>query len=1448
MNYKKLNNLTGWLVFAIATAVYLLTMEQTTSLWDCGEYITTANKLEVGHPPGAPLWMMLGRLFSAFASPENVAMMVNSMSALSSSFTILFLFWSITMMARKLALKDGEIDNNSTIAILGAGAVGALAYTFTDSFWFSAVEGEVYAMSSFFTAIVFWAILKWDLEVNEYSDDSENKPTVGHPNRWLIFISYMIGLSIGVHLLNLLAIPAIGFVIYFKKYEFKWRSFFLAGILSLAVLVGIQNIIIPKIVSLADSFERFFVNGIGLPFNSGALFFLLALLGLIIFGLRWSQKNKKELLNTAIASFAVLLIGYSSFAMIVIRSNANPPLDENNPESLSQLHSYLQREQYGSWPIGFGQYWNTPAYSDCDEEHLGPDKSSYMKVHILTSKVQELKQAVEVKKSDLVKIEKEFKTMNLHLKQFKSRVIKPGSVKVGLLEKEFSFMNEWELRKFKASCDSINSKLGADGIAAILTFKKEIKQEYINALLGKKGDKKFVSKYCTVFPRMYRQGEGDKYKAWCGYEGDVNNPLPANQQINTMLGRSFNDRKEQYDALIQYANIENAPKEQRDYLREVAGNLSSEGLYVPSFTENISYMLQYQMGWMYWRYFLWNFSGRQNDTQGYGVTGSQILEGNWLSGVNFIDNQRLGDQSTISDDLRLNKGYNRYYMIPLILGLIGFFFQLIRHPKSWFTVFLLFVMTGIAIVIYLNQKPAEPRERDYAYAASFYAFSYWIGLGVFALFYAAKSMKTQQLKKLATYVLGGAFVVLILQMVTSQTLALGYSLIYMGIISTVLLGIMFLIGRQFKNAKITVLLPIIIGLCVPTILAIENWDDHDRSNRSTARDFAYNYLNSCDYNAILFTNGDNDTFPLWYIQEVEGVRTDVRVANMSLLSTDWHINQMKKKAYESDPLPIKMRENVYRNGSRDYVLINESEVNKYKNNKLRVNWQNKFQSLKSAIQKSASNVNVLQLSLEKLFGMKDVADALDADRANYKAKSLSSSTIQLMKSNEVSAANIEKASSLIKSLIDNPSSQNQVGRLINDVEKTFEKWPLVWHSAQEAVDFISDDRNKEFQTFSCNQESYINFKNIYIEVDSSQVANNNMVSPEDKKDILPVIKWRLKGNMLYKADLAVLSLLANYNWERPIYFASIQGMQANQNLKSYMQCEGLTYKLTPVNYGGNGGTNTDKMVALLTNGYQLNKPDNQLDTVSFLWGNMKESGVLVDYYTMRMVQNLRLQMMKLSNDLIAKGEKSKAIEILDKTFEVMPIENEQVPAGDISHYLCMNYFQAESFDKGMDLAKKLTSLELSKLNHYLSFNDNSFNLIWKEFGQCQVKLENLRQASTSSESNISSLFNYQLNKYANFNGSKEDKLKLLNEAYNFLVENSNNINNPEYFIPLGVLDESSFEELIPKVKEKFYQNINNRFNFFFSRSKFPIEYSLLWSTPKIREALVETGWMKEWGY
>ena len=477
MNYKKLNNITGWIVFAIATFVYLSTMEQTTSLWDCGEYITTANKLEVGHPPGAPFFMMLGRLFSAFASPENAAMMVNSMSALSSSFSILFLFWTITMLARKMAKATGEIDKNTTIAILGSGTIGALAYTFTDSFWFSAVEGEVYAMSSFFTAIVFWAILKWDLEDDHYNS-IEDKTNATHPNRWILFICYMIGLSIGVHLLNLLAIPAIVFVIYFKKYEFSWKSFIIAGLSALIVLGLIQSVIIPTTVSVADMVERLFANTFGLPFNSGAFFFLAMLILLIYLGLKWSSKNGKAILNTAILSLALVLMGYSSFVMILVRSNANPPLDENNPETLSQLQSYLGREQYGGWPILSGQYWNSPAFSDCSEDHLGPDKSSFMKVFSLSTKGT----AQEVQSSDTSAIKELIKPLNLHVRFFKGK--NPNMYRFSLIEKELSFINEWSLSQFKDQCDSINSQLNNAQLPNILVFDSEIKKEYIDNLKG----------------------------------------------------------------------------------------------------------------------------------------------------------------------------------------------------------------------------------------------------------------------------------------------------------------------------------------------------------------------------------------------------------------------------------------------------------------------------------------------------------------------------------------------------------------------------------------------------------------------------------------------------------------------------------------------------------------------------------------------------------------------------------------------------------------------------------------------------------------------------------------------------------------------------------------------------------------------------------------------------
>ena len=1399
MSYKKLNNITGWVVFAIATFVYLSTIEQTTSLWDCGEYITTANKLEVGHPPGAPFFMMLGRLFSAFASPENAAMMINSMSALSSSFSILFLFWSITMLARKMAMLNGEIDRNSSFAIIGAGLIGALSYTFTDSFWFSAVEGEVYAMSSFFTAIVFWAILKWDIEDDQYSESKE-KSNSTHPNRWILFICYMIGLSIGVHLLNLLAIPAIVFVIYFKKYDFSWKSFFLAGLASLVVLGTIQSIIIPSTVSLADWVERLFTDSFGLPFNSGAFFFLGLIIFAIFAGLRWTNKTGRALLNTAILSLALVLMGYSSFVMILVRSNANPPLDENNPETLSQLHSYLKREQYGTWPILSGRFWNSPAYSDCGEDHLGPDKSSFMKVFSLTCKSN----TQEVLSKDTSDIKKLIKPLNLHIRFFKGK--ESNKFRYSLVEKKLSFMNEWALYQFKGQCDTINLELLNKNLPKVLSFEDEITKGYIDNLKGKRGDKLYLPEYTTLFPRMYRQGEGSKYKVWCGYEGNTNKPLPALGQINKMLQQSYTDRYQQYKALMSYANNTSAPDNNRQYLRDIATDLSKDGLFLPSFTENLQFLFQYQLNWMYLRYFLWNFSGRQNDIQGYGLTGGsgKILEGNWLTGLDFIDDQRLGPQEGLSDDIKLNKGYNRYFMLPLILGLIGFLYQLFKHPKGWFVVFLLFLLTGIAIVIYLNQKPGEPRERDYAYAASFYAFAVWIGLGIWSLFDFAKNASFDHLKKLAMYTLGGSALILLAQYVSGNGMTFGLSMAYMSVVSILLFGLMYFLGKKYPSHIMIPIIPIALGLFVPGVLAYNNWDDHNRSNRSTARDFAANYLNSCDYNAILFTNGDNDTFPLWYIQEVEGVRTDVRVANMSLLSTDWHINQMKKRAYDSDPLPINMRESVYRSGNRDYVLISPNDNTKYKSNSKRLKIQKTLSNLKNSLVQNGLNEKAVIELFKQVYWLKDIADSLKKDDLDYKSNSLSARTLSIINSGYRNLKYTSKVKGFL-SLAGINNASTQINQILSQAEKTINKWPERWYSAQEAIDFISDDRNKKFQNFSCNNESYLNFSNLYLEVNEKNAIKYGIMDSSDlkKANYKPVIKWGLKGSMLYKADIAVLSLLANYQWERPIYFASVMGMQANRNLQKHMYCEGLTYKLSPIEFGGNGGTNINKMVQLFNGSYGLKKRNNEVDSVSFLWGNMKGEGVLVDYYTMRMVQNIRLQMMKLSDQLISENRYDEAIDILNLCFEEMPIENEQVAADDICYYLCANYFEAGDTTNGNIVGKQLAELQLQRLKYFAAMDKTQLNFVWTALGKAMFNVEMLREASLT--------------------GMDRNKM---------FEPDQTNMNGSVSFANKGVLKNTKYDEVCADIKNIFVDNFREKSAFFGNQQKFPIYYTQLWGGNK----------------
>ena len=707
--FKLLNSIFGWVSFAIASLTYLLTMEPTASFWDCSEFISTAFKLEIGHPPGAQLFMIMGRLFTMLAGGNvaHAAIWMNSMSALASGFTILFLFWTITHLARKIIIQNDEYSFSKNIAIIGAGLVGALAYTFSDTFWFSAVEAEVYASSSFFTAIVFWAILKWE--------DRADEP---HANRWLILIAYLMGLSIGVHLLNLLTIPALVFVYYFRKYKVSVKGIIATSIISIVLLALVMYGIIQGLVLIASKFELLFVNGFGLPYASGVIFYILLLIGLIVWGLSYTYKKNKVTWHTALTMLAVILIGYSSVAMIVIRSAANPPLDENDPDNMFSLLSYLNREQYGDRPLIYGPTYNAPA--------IGMEENG------------------------------------------------------------------------KPTYTPMNGRY---------------------EITNRKVEYKYDERFMMFFPRMYSP-DPDHVKAY-QYWGKVKG-IP-----------------------IQVQNNRGEPTT----------------VYKPTFGENLRFFWRYQIVHMYFRYFMWNFSGRQNDIQGFG----EPNKGNWISGIKFIDELRLGPQDNLPDSIVKNKGHNRYYMLPFLLGLLGMYYHYKKHRKDFSVVMLLFFFTGIAIVLYLNQTPYQPRERDYAYAGSFYAYAIWIGLGVLLL-----------IEWLSKFI------------------------------------------KQPLSVFVTTAVCLIF---VPALMAKENWDDHDRSNRYTARDFASNYLNSCERNAIIFTNGDNDTFPLWYAQEVEGIRTDVRVVNLSYLSADWYLEQMHQKAYLSDPLPFSFTREQVLQGKRDIIYL-----------------------------------------------------------------------------------------------------------------------------------------------------------------------------------------------------------------------------------------------------------------------------------------------------------------------------------------------------------------------------------------------------------------------------------------------------------------------------------------------------------------------------------------------
>ncbi len=779
--YKLVNNLLGWITFAIAAFTYCMTVEPTASFWDCPEFITTAYKLEVGHPPGAPFFMLTGNFFTQFTDdPSKVAFCVNIMSALLSALCILFLFWTITHLARMLLIDDGKVTTwTQTLLIMGCGLTGALAYTWSDTFWFSAVEGEVYAYSSMFTALVFWLILKWE----EHADEP-------HSDRWLVLIFYLTGLSIGVHLLNLLCLPAIALVYYYKrKPDANLKGSLVALAISMLLVAAVLYGVVPGIVKVGGWFEWFFVNDLGMPFNTGVIIYIIVLiavvlaaiwsttthnrnrttllyglsvallgipfmghgalsivLGLVVLGvlgfvLQLKDKNgnyvlRKRFLNTSLLCMLMLMIGYSSYAVIVIRSTQNTPMDQNSPEDIFTLGSYMSREQYGSYPLFKGE-----AY--CSQEQ---------------------------------------------------------AYSAGAIEYKRSMRTQ---RREKADANEPD------------------RYEEIEETTGVK----YPGGLTMLFPRMWSAGHAGKYEQWMG---------------------SIDMRPVVFTTPEGY---------------EMTGEM-------PTQWENLRFFLSYQVNFMYWRYFMWNFAGRQNDLQSQG----ELEHGNWITGFSFIDNALYGDQSLLPQSLRENKGHNVFYCLPLLLGLIGLFWQAYRGEKGvrqFWVVFFLFFMTGLAIVLYLNQTPSQPRERDYAYAGSFYAFAIWIGLGVAAI---AKGLEKILKQKPA----------------------------------------------------IAAALASFIGILVPLQMVSQTWDDHDRSDRFACRDFGLNYLNTLPAkgNPIIFTNGDNDTFPLWYNQEVEGNRTDARVCNLSYLQTDWYTDQMRRPAYDSPALPITWERFYYvDNGKHTYYPI-----------------------------------------------------------------------------------------------------------------------------------------------------------------------------------------------------------------------------------------------------------------------------------------------------------------------------------------------------------------------------------------------------------------------------------------------------------------------------------------------------------------------------------------------
>lgn len=1029
-NFNKWNTIIGWFAFAIALITYTLTVEPTMSFWDCGEYIATAAKLEVGHPPGAPLFQMMGAFFAMFAiDAQHVALMVNMMSVFSSAFTILFMFWSSSIILKKIVARFAEIDQSNSIVILGSSFIGALAYTFSDSFWFNAVEAEVYAMASLLIALLFWLGLRWEQDMD--------KPK---GNKWLLLISLVIGLSFGVHFMALLTIPSIGFLYYFKHYEkVTIKNFLIANVVVIGILLFIFKLLLPLTMAFFGKTEIFMVNSMGLPFNSGTIFVALVFIAFFYFGLKFTRQKGLIFYNTIILCILFILIGFSTWMMLPVRANANTVINENKPSDAIEVLAYYNREQYGVNPLFYGpQYTEVFAGLDATTPYL--DKKPNYERDYKTGKYI---------------ITNNYKNADQNSDDNHKTVLpRMWSTETGHIQNYISFTNP---PKFKINPNyEYDDDLAKYGIDA-----SQLSEEEYNKATAQLRNE--VEKTISEFRQAYAQKQIDN-------EGYVK------------FLRSYG----------QYLIIEK-----------------------PTTVDNFSFMFEYQFGYMYWRYLMWNFVGRQSDVQGK----YDNLDGNWISGITALDSLHLGSQDNLPSDVLNNKGRNVYYFLPFILGLIGIMYHANKDLKSFYVLLALFLFTGIALKIYLNERPFEPRERDYALVGSFYVFAIWIGFGVYSLY---ESLKNYVAPKIA--------------------------------------GPVILAGSL---------------LAAPILMASQNWDDHDRSNKYTAVAMAKAYLNSCDKNAILFTIGDNDTFPLWYAQEIEHFRTDVKIVNTSLFMTDWYIDQMKAKAYESDALPISFKHEDYVGDKLDYVAY---------------------------------------------------------------------------------------------------------------IQKIDTRWNI-----NDFIDFIKNPKS----TVGLQNGSTIHFyptNKIRVPVDKDLIIKNKVVNPKYNDSIVPYMDIDIKGSAIYKNRLMMLDILANNNWKRPIYFSG--GAFDDEDylwLKSYLQLDGMVYKLVPVRNtpskdGGPmdmGQIDADKMYDIV---------------MKWDWGNSDSDKIYHDPETRRNSITYRTNLSRLMNQLIAEGKIDKAKNIINLAITKMPLD--KFGYYSLIEPFADGYYKVGEKAKAQDLLNKLVKKYNENLNYY----------------------------------------------------------------------------------------------------------------------------------------------------